>query len=107
MDLHGLNLYDVMFSITYGLRSDEHWAVFISLLGGEVISLTELRAHFDSTYHELLPLLEDLLAGDLVEQFIIYDSDFGNLDRRFYRVSIRGICFYARLMDSCLPRLKK
>jgi DNA-binding PadR family transcriptional regulator len=65
---------------------------------------TEITALFDSSYHELLPILEDLMRGGLVEQFIIWESDYGDLDKRYYRATTRGLIWLTRIFDELLPR---
>lgn len=86
------------------LKDDEHWALFIRLLlKNDIPTLTDLREEFDSTYHEIKPILDDLIKGDLIEEFFISPHNEGNLDKRYYRVSIQGIRFYYLLMDAILP----
>jgi hypothetical protein len=95
-----------MLFVTSALRDDEHWAVYISLVNGEAKSLTEIREDFDSTYHEMKYLLEDLIAGGLVEQFCIYEEDIPNLDLRYYRITTPGLIFYVRIFTSLIPSRK-
>src|SRR5208337_431315 len=85
------NILEKMFLVAYALRDNEHWAVFIYLMEhGDPSSLTEIRKEFDSTYWEMRPILEDLVVGGLVEQFSIYDDEWMDLDKRYYRGSIAG-----------------
>jgi hypothetical protein len=100
-------MLEELFRPCVALRDDEHWAVFISMFkDGKARSLTEMRERFGLTYHEMKPVLEDLIVGGLVEQFIIYESDYGNLDERYYRISIKGVCFYVRMFDVIVPGRK-
>jgi len=93
-----------MFRTTYALRDNEHWAVWICLVNKDVKSLTELTALFDSSYHELLPILEDLMVGGLVEQFIVWEWDYGDLDKRYYRATTAGLIWLTRIFDELIPR---
>ena len=90
-----------------GLTDNEHWAVYIYLLMNPFMSLTGITKKFDSSYHELKPILEDLIRADLAEQFIMTTDEAGDLDRRFYRVSRRGIRFYCNSFDAIIPRRKQ
>ena len=97
-----------IFRPVVALRDDEHWAVFISLFeDGVARRLTEMRERFDSTYHEMKPILDDLIEGGLVEEFIIYSEDYGDLDKRYYRITTFGIRFYVTMFDVVVPRSKK
>jgi len=92
-----------LFRQVAALKDDEHWAVWICLMEEDVKSLTGLTKTFDSSYHELLPILENLIEGGLVEQFIIFEDEWADLDRRYYRATTFGIIWYARLFESLIP----
>lgn len=92
------------FQAVSALKDDEHWAIFISfIINEETRSLTHIREEFDSTYHDIKPIVDDLIEGDLIEQFILKNEDYPNLDKRYYRISLTGLRFYYNLMDALLP----
>jgi len=91
--------------ITSALRDDEHQSVYFCLVTNKIYSLTELCKGFDSTYHELKPILDDLIEAGLVDQFVIYPTDNGNLDKRLYRISNLGIRFYVLLLEATLSKI--
>lgn len=92
------------FTTCKALNDDEHWAVYIFLMHHPLLCLTEISNEFDSTYHEIKPILEDLIRGGLVEQFILKPDDAGDLDKRYYRITIYGYAFYYNLFDCLFPR---
>ena len=94
-----------MMKVVQALYNDEHWAVYIRLLEakGEISSLTDLREEFESIYHEMKPILDDLIKEDLVEEFYINPRNAWNLDKRYYRVSIQGIQFCFLILDNLIP----
>jgi hypothetical protein len=92
-----------IFKSCVALKDDEHWAVFILLLHHQALTLTEIRVELDSTYWETKPILEDLIRGNLVEQFIMKNEDVGNLDKRYYRITTDGLRFHYLIMEAVFP----
>lgn len=92
------------FEACASLYDNEHWAVYISLMEDGDRSVASLANLFDGTYHEVMTILDDLEKGHLVESFTIWDDEVGgDLSRLFYRASITGYRFYARLFDGLIP----
>jgi hypothetical protein len=95
------------FMMCMALKDDEHWAVYISLMKHGECRFDKLVELFGATYHELFMILDDLENGYVIEKFTIWDEEVGgDLSRYYYRATIYGLQYYARLMDSLFPSKK-
>jgi DNA-binding MarR family transcriptional regulator len=91
------------FRMAASLNSDEHWAVYISLMKHDASSVAWLADEFKGTYHEISLIVDDLEKGGLVETFPIWEDEVGgDLARIYCRVTTAGLILYARLMEELI-----
>ncbi len=97
---------DTMREMIRGLKSEEHWAVYVYLLEneGKEITITQMVNDLNATKDEVVTILKDLGNSGLTSK---HARDFEQLfdqDRVFVRATRLGEDLFDAMFDVVIPK---